>query len=65
MIKNRGTDIKSNNGLKEIRGPWIKKREGLTKSIKSKLNFLKQSEVVEKFPSVKKNIFKKKTKILW
>ena len=51
---------KYDNGLKEIRRSWIKKREGLTTSIKSKLNFLKESKVVEKFPSVKKNIFKKK-----
>ena len=42
------------NGLKEIRRSWLKKREGLTTSIKTKLNFLKESEVVEKFPSVKK-----------
>ncbi len=48
------------NGLKEIRRAWIKKREGVNKSLKSKLNFLKESKVVEKFPSVKKNIFKKK-----
>ncbi len=49
------------NGLKEIRKSWIKKREGLMKSIKTQLKFLKESKVVEKFPSVKKNIFKKKT----
>ena len=49
-----------NNGLKEIRRSWIKKREGLTTSVKTKLNFLKESKVVEKFPSIKKNIFKKK-----
>ena len=49
------------NGLKEIRKSWIKKREGLTKNIKAKLSFLKESKVVEKFPSVKKNIFKKKS----
>ena len=48
------------NGLKEIRRSWIKKREGLTTSVKTKLNFLKESKVVEKFPSIKKNIFKKK-----
>ena len=49
------------NGLKEIRKSWIKKREGLITSVKTKLNFLKESKVVEKFPSTKKNIFKKKT----
>ena len=48
------------NGLKEIRRSWIKKRKVLTTSVKTKLNFLKESKVVEKFPSVKKNIFKKK-----
>ena len=48
-----------NNGLKEIRRSWIKKREGLTESVKTKLNFLKESKVVEKFPSIKKNISKK------
>ena len=37
-----------------------KKREGLTESVKTKLKFLKESKVVEKFPSTKKNIFKKK-----
>ena len=42
------------NGLQEIRKPWIKKREGITTCIKTKLNFLKRSEVVGKFPSVKK-----------
>ena len=31
-----------------------KKREGLTTSVKTKLNFLKESKVVEKFPSIKK-----------
>ena len=43
-----------NNGLKEIRRSWIKKREGLTESVKTKLKFLKESKVVEKFPSIKK-----------
>ena len=42
------------SGLKEIRKSWIKKREGLVTSIKTKLKFLKESKVVEKFPSVKK-----------
>ena len=42
------------NGLKEIRRPWIRKREGLTSSVKTKLSFLKESKVVERFPSVKK-----------
>ena len=37
-----------------------KKKEGLTTSVKTKLKFLKESKVVEKFPSIKKNIFKKK-----
>ena len=49
-----------NNGLKEIRRSWIEKREGLTASVKTKLRFLKESKVVEKFPSIKKNIFIKK-----
>ena len=48
-----------NNGLKEIRRSWIKKREGLTESVKTKLKFLKESKVIEKFPSTKKIIFKK------
>ena len=48
------------NGLKEIRSSWIKERKGLISTVKSKLNFLKESKVVEKFPSVKKNIFKRK-----
>ena len=48
-----------NNGLKEIRRSWIKKGEGLTASVKTKLKFLKESKVVEKFPSIKKNILKK------
>ena len=47
------------NGLKEIRRTWIKKREGVNKSLKSKLDFLKESKVVEKFPSVKKISLKK------
>ena len=48
------------NGLKEIRSSWIKRRKGLISTVKSKLNFLEESKVVEKFPSVKKNIFKRK-----
>ena len=35
------------NGLKEIRSSWIKRRKGLISTVKSKLNFLEESKVVE------------------